>query len=65
MIRLNRRKGQWFKIGDDIFIYISHVADKRVELEVSAPKHKILRGELCDRNVSRAAEKVKRKINAD
>ena len=50
MLCITMRKGDYFKIGDDITVRFDHLTNARVHLSIDAPKEvPILRGKVLER----------------
>ena len=50
MLCITMRKGDYFKIGDDIVVRFDHLSSERVHLSINAPKEvPILRGKVLER----------------
>ena len=50
MLCITMRKGEYFKIGEDITIQFEHLGSERVHLSINAPKEvPIVRGKVLER----------------
>ena len=59
MLCITMRKGDYFKIGENITVRFDHLNSERVHLSIDAPKEvPILRGEVLERNGGQRPECV-------